>query len=249
MKWRLIINKQPKTAFENMGIDAALQESCTTPVLRLYTWRPSAVSIGRFQSLRDEVDEQKCKQNTVDIVRRITGGGAVFHDTEVTYSICIPEKNSYFSADLHESYRVICGAVMAGLKHFGLQPAYVPINDIIVGGKKISGCAQTRKNGIILQHGTLLVDVDVDKMFSLLKVPDEKIRDKMIANVKERVTSLHQQLGRTVLAAEVMTNLIQGFREFFAIEIEESQLTKEEQQRASTIKKEVFESKEWSYQR
>src|SRR3989338_634442 len=145
MKWRLIIHKQPHTAFENMGIDAALQESCTVPVVRLYTWQPPAVSIGRFQSLHDEIDEQQCKKNGVDIVRRITGGGAVFHDAEVTYSICIREKNEYFSKDLHESYQAICGAVIAGLKKFGLEPAYIPINDIIVNGKKYQGVRKREK--------------------------------------------------------------------------------------------------------
>ena len=247
MKWRLIIHKQPHTAFENMGIDAALQELCTIPVLRLYTWQPPAVSIGRFQSLHDEVDEQQCKKNDIDIVRRITGGGAVFHDAEVTYSICIREKNEYFSKDLHESYQAICGAVMNGLKKCGLESVYVPINDIIVNGKKISGCAQTRKKGIILQHGTLLVDVDVDKMFSLLKVPDEKIRDKMIASVKERVTSIHQQLGKKVSNEEVMTALADGFKEFFNIEFESSELTPKEKKRAAEIQKTVFET--WSYER
>ena len=246
MKWRLIINKH-HTAFENMGIDAALQELCTVPVLRFYLWQPPAVSIGRFQSLHDEVNEAECKKNGIDIVRRITGGGAVFHDTEVTYSLCIPEKNQYFPAVLHQSYQHICGAVMKGLTKLGLQPSYVPINDIIVNGKKISGCAQTRKKGIILQHGTLLMDVDVDKMFSLLKVPDEKIRDKMIANVKERVTSLQAQLGRKVSTDEVVNQLVAGFKEFFGIELESSQITAQEQQRAAELQKTLFEK--WSYER
>jgi len=94
MKWRLIADLEPRRASLNMAIDSALQELCTRPVLRFYTWEPPAVSIGRFQSLKDEVDIDFCIKNNISFVRRVTGGGAVFHEHELTYSICIKEKKN-----------------------------------------------------------------------------------------------------------------------------------------------------------
>ncbi len=249
MKWKLIIDKNPRTAAENMSIDSAIQQLCKVPTLRLYTWNPPAVSIGRFQSLRDEVDLDFCKKNNIDFIRRVTGGGAVFHDDEVTYSLCIPEENEFFSPDLHESYKEICNAVMLGISMFGLKPKYSPINDITVNNRKISGCAQTRKNKIILHHGTLLVTVDVEKMFSILKVPNEKIKDKMISDVKSRVTSICDELNRKVTREEVTRNIVKGFKEHFKIDFEETSISTKEEQLAGKIKKGVFENESWLHER
>src|SRR3989344_7958179 len=176
MKWR-IIPLSTQDAFLNMAIDEALCESVAngkaSPTIRFYRWKPSAVSIGYFQSLRQEVDTERCKSAGIDVVRRRTGGGAVYHDEEITYSIIAPEH--LLPKGITESYHVICGWVIKGLENIGLVGEFKPINDIIVNGKKISGNAQTRRNGVVLQHGTILHGLDVEKMFSLLKVGQEKI--------------------------------------------------------------------------
>jgi len=172
MKWRLI-NNDADNAFRNMAVDEALLQSIV-PVLRFYSWKPKAVSIGYFQSLDAEVDTKACKARDIDVVRRITGGGAVFHDQELTYSVICPEE--LFSFDILESYQQICGFIVKGLKKYGLDAKFVPINDITIKGKKISGNAQSRKQGKIIQHGTILLDVDADEMFKVLKVPDEKMK-------------------------------------------------------------------------
>jgi len=249
MKWRLIINAEPRTATENMALDYALMRSCSVPTLRLYSWNPPAVSIGRFQSLKDEIDLDYCKSKGIDFVRRITGGGAVFHDKELTYSICIRENNPFFSSDLHESYKAICNGIIVGLSKIGLSANYAPINDILVNGKKISGCAQTRKNGVILQHGTLLMEVDVEKMFSFLQVPNEKIKDKMISDVRKRVTSISSELRRKVSKDELIDNIIKGFEEYFKIKFEKSEVSSEEIKLMKKIKKDVFENEGWLYER
>ncbi len=246
---RLIIDEKANTAAKNMAIDTALQHFCTTPTLRLYTWNPAAISIGRFQSLQDEVNEDACKKNKVDIIRRVTGGGAVFHENEITYSFCIPEKNNYFSTDLHESYQFICQAVIIGLNKFNLDVKYIPINDLIVNNKKISGCAQTRKKGILLQHGTILMKVNVDKMFQLLKVPNEKIRDKLITDVKARVTSIENEIKNIVSKEQVIKNIITGFEQQLKVKTIQSDMTAEEIKFAEQIEKDVFLSKNWNYER
>jgi len=191
MKFRLIPLRE-FDAYTNMALDEAICESIqndeSIPVIRFYTWKPSAVSIGYFQGLKNEVNIDECKKQNVDVVRRRTGGGAVYHDEEITYSIIGPV--DIFPKDIIRSYEKICQYIVYALAELGIDAKFSPINDIVVDDKKISGNAQTRRDGILLQHGTILYDVDVDKMFSLLKVPDEKTADKLIQSVKKRVTRI-----------------------------------------------------------
>ncbi len=186
------------TAFLNMGIDEALMKTCSEPVLRLYSWKPSAVSIGYFQGLEEEVDLPVAEAQGVDVVRRITGGGAVFHDAELTYSFVTRD----FKENILDSYKDICGAILSGLKGIGVDGSFAPLNDLVVNGKKFSGNAQTRKGSVLLQHGTILLDVDVDRMFSLLKVPSEKMRDKIVSDVKMRVTGIGKSFDEAAVAVE-----------------------------------------------
>ena len=200
-QWRLLITEN-NTAFSNMAIDRAVlvanSKELIPPTVRFFSWKPPAISIGYFQSLDDEVDLNICKKLGVDYVRRITGVGAVFHDNELTYSIVIPESHPQIPKNIIDSYSRICGAIMKGLKQLGIDSNYFPINDILTNHKKISGNAQTRKLKTVLQHGTILMDVDVEKMFSLLKVPDEKIKDKLIEDVRKRVTSIKHVLENNI---------------------------------------------------
>ena len=178
-KWRLLKTGY-KNAFTNMAIDYAVlvanSKNLVPPTVRFYGWEPSAISIGYFQSLEDEINLKKCNELNVDYVRRITGGGAVFHEDELTYSIVISESHPLIAKNILESYGSICGAIINGLSNLGIESTYVPINDILANGKKISGNAQTRKIHTLLQHGTILMDVDIEKMFSVLNVPNEKLR-------------------------------------------------------------------------
>ncbi|MBN1170520.1 lipoate--protein ligase family protein [Candidatus Micrarchaeota archaeon] len=243
--WR-VINYQENSAAMNMAIDEALSDSVAKgddPVIRFYGWKPSAVSIGYFQSLEKEVDLDQCKKHGVEFVRRRTGGGAVYHDEEITYSIIARE--ALFPGDILESYREICRCIVDSLALLGIDSEFKPINDIITNGKKISGNAQTRRNGVLLQHGTVIYGVDVDKMFSLLKVPDEKIKDKLIATVKERVTSVKQQKG--VSRDELLQALIQGFtrgKNFRFVS-----LSGQEEERAVRLAEERYRRNEWNFWR
>jgi lipoate-protein ligase A len=251
-KWRLL-KTENYTAAANMAIDRAVivanSEGKVPPTVRFFTWKPPAISIGYFQSLEEEVDLDICKKLGVDYVRRITGGGAVFHDEELTYSIVIPESHSQIPKNIIESYGRICGALMKGLKHLGIESKYAPINDIITGGKKISGNAQTRKAKTVLQHGTILMDLDVDKMFSLLKVPNEKIKDKLIVDVKQRVTSVKQILGEDIRFNEAAEAMKIGFEEEFKVELVDSSLTEEEIELAKKFERECFSTRDWNHRR
>ncbi|TAL48202.1 lipoate--protein ligase family protein [archaeon] len=247
MKWR-IIPLHATDAFTAMAIDEAVSESIargSLPTLRFWRWQPSAVSIGYFQSIEDEVNLEKCKEIGVDVVRRRTGGGAVYHDYdgEITYSVIGPQE--MFPHSIHDSYKLICGWVINGLKNLGIEAQFAPINDILVGGKKISGNAQTRRNGILLQHGTILYNLDVRKMFSLLKVSQEKISDKMIKSVEDRVTRL-VDFGSFSMQ-DTYQALLKGFTE--GTEFEFGKLTQEEINRAHELANERYRKQEWNFMR
>lgn len=251
MDWRLLLTG-PNDAFTNMAIDEAiakLHSPLSAPTIRFYSWNPPAISIGYFQGLREEVDTTKCRGLGVDVVRRITGGGAVFHDRELTYSFVCSEESGIVPKNILESYKKICNSLVLGFGHMGLQAGFVPLNDIVVNGKKISGNAQTRRGKNILQHGTILMEVDVEKMFSLLFVPNEKLKGKLIEDVKQRVTSIENELGRKVSFNEVAAAMKKGFEENFGTALVDGQLTAKEKELAGRIREERFSRDSWNAMR
>ncbi|WP_424356593.1 lipoate--protein ligase family protein [Methanocella sp. MCL-LM] len=194
--WR-VIPLELRSAAENMAVDEAIAEGISTglsmPTIRFYRWKPSAVTIGCFQCLQDEVNVAGCKEKGIDVVRRRTGGGAVYHDYagEITYSVIAPER--YFPKDIKASYKEICGWIIDGLSAAGIKAEFRPINDVIVNGRKISGSAQTRRQGVLTQHGTILYSVDRDSMFSVLKPSEKKLTDKAATTFKDYVTSASEE--------------------------------------------------------
>jgi lipoate-protein ligase A len=243
------------TAFENMAIDEAImlsmKQGLVGPTLRFYRWSPSAVSIGTFQGMRDEVDTDFCKARNIDVIRRITGGGAVFHDFngEITYSIILPNSHYLVPDDIIESYKLICEGIVVALGQLGIHAEFKPINDVIVNGRKVSGNAQTRRHSCVLQHGTILLDLDVNLMFQALKVPKEKISDKMIADVKQRVTSIRDILGRHVTMDELSKSLQQGFSQALNMKLVNGELTTSEQETANTLAADKYRTSEWNFKR
>lgn len=244
MKFRMI-RFQKFSAFMNMAIDEAIMESIRSgtslPTIRFYGWSPSAISIGFFQGLLNEVNLDACQQAGVDVVRRLTGGGAVYHDSEgeVTYSILgpvgiFPQKNL-------DSYRVICSDVLFALQLLGIQANFEPINDLTVDGKKISGNAQTRRSGVLLQHGTILYKVDVETMFSLLNVSKEKVSDKLISSVKKRVTSVDSYSSTPI--QDLIEAMEKGFSRDREIIYEE--YTAEELSRARQLAEQKYSTNNW----
>jgi len=253
-KWRLI-KLDAKDAFTNMAIDEAIVtariQGSVPNTLRFYRWNPSAVSIGRFQNMFHEVQVKNCNRHGVDIVRRITGGGTVYHDTngEITYSIIVKEKD--LSTDVVYAYNVISLGLIEAAKILGVKANFNPGDprncpNIIVNGKKISGSAQFHKGGVLLQHGTFLLDVDLEKMFTFLRVPWATSVQDVVCVAREKLTSIGKELNRTVSVNDAYEALIQGFRKILKIELEEENLTPKEQQRASKLREEKFSTDIWN---
>jgi len=221
-----------------MAVDEFLLDNTNDPVLRIYGWSRPCVSIGYFQSI-DEINYEKCKKERVDVVRRITGGGAVFHDRELTYSFVT--KN--FPNNIMESYKQICELIISALKSLGYEAKFSPLNDITINGKKVCGNAQTRRNNTLLQHGTILLDVDVERMFSLLNVPLEKIEDKKIVDIKNRVMGISKKFE------EVADSLKSSAKDYFKCELIPYQLERKDQDSCKKIMYERYLSKEWIFRR
>jgi lipoate-protein ligase A len=248
MKWRLL-PFETRSAALNMAIDEAIMESVamrtSPPTVRFYGWSPSAVSIGCFQNIGDEVDLKRCRELGIDVVRRRTGGGAVFHAEggEITYSLIAPEP--IMPQDIDLSYSDICGRVVQALRSLGLASEFKPINDILVEGKKISGSAQTRRGGILLQHGTLLLHLDEDLMFQALRVGKKKIEDKGLSDARERVTSLdrHAQASEERVLAALAASFSAG------IDSSVGYISKAEMTRAQEIAEQRYLSQEWTFSR
>lgn len=238
-----------------MAIDEAImlgiRDGRSQPTLRFYRWNPSAVSIGTFQSMNEEVDIEFCKENHIDPIRRITGGGAVYHDYngEITYSIIVPRGHHLVPDDILKSYQVLCQGIVAGLKYLGIESEFKPINDIVTNGVKISGNAQTRRHSCVLQHGTVLLNLNVELMFSILKVPQEKISDKMIEDVKKRVTSITDILNRPVAISELQEALQYGFTEALDIALIPGTLTNDELKDVERLRLEKYSTFDWNFSR
>ncbi|MBS7606530.1 MAG: biotin/lipoate A/B protein ligase family protein [Candidatus Bathyarchaeia archaeon] len=253
-RWRLL-DTGLRDAFYNMALDEAIaiarSKNIVPNTIRFFRWEPSAVSIGYFQSMEEEVDIEACNRLGIDYVRRRTGGGAVYHDRdgELTYSLVVNEDHPLISRDFQKTYETLCSGLVRGLRLLGVPAEFKPINDIVVGGKKISGNAQTRGMGVVHQHGTILRDVNPKLMFTVLKVPSEKIRDKMIKAAEERVISIKSYLGREVSFEELKSALIKGFEESFNIRLLPGEITYFEEQMALKLKAEKYSTREWNFRR
>jgi lipoate-protein ligase A len=251
--WRFLDLKEAD-AYTNMAVDEALAyarvEGRAPNTLRFYMWEPSTVVVGYFQSVEDEVDIEACRRHGIDIIRRISGGGAVLNSSDgvFTYSIIIPEDDPLVSKDVTESYRFLCHGIVEGLGLLDIKAEFKPINDIIVRGKKISGNAQIRKRGVVLHHGTVLIDFDPKLMLEVLKISKEKMSDKMIKQAEERVTTVRRELWREVSIEEASKALYEGFRRSLGVELVPGELSDYEMELVERFR-EKYASPEWIYRR
>lgn len=235
----------------NMALDETIMKSVGSgrapPTLRLYGWDPPAVSIGYFQEIREEVDLEFCHEEGIQVVRRLSGGGAVLHTSkELTYSFAVEISDPSVPQDVQGSYIKICAPIVSALREIGVPASFRPINDIEVKKRKISGNAQTRRFGAILQHGTVLLGMDYS-LLPALKVRAEKFAGKGVGDVARRITTVAEILGREVAHGEFSEILVRKFADQFGADAHYSTLSEEE--RIAPTLEERYRSIDWTFRR
>jgi lipoate-protein ligase A len=237
----------------NMAVDEAVLNARVAGkvpnTLRFYRWQPSAVSIGRNQDPASEVYLDTARELGVDVVRRISGGGTVYHDYEgeVTYSV-VAKVSDLGTADVTSVYTKIYGAVTDALRLLGVPADYSNGDakncpNLTVADRKISGSSQTISRGVVLQHGTILINVDLTRMFQLLQLKGASCT-QAAGIAKRKITSIQTELGHKISPGTVANALAQGFKAILKIQLQEGTLTVEEKD-ASEKLKEKYQSKNW----
>lgn len=269
-RWRLL-DTDFADAAANMAIDEAIQRTHAAgnapPTLRFYGWDPPAVSIGYFQKMKDEVDIDACRAKGFGLVRRPTGGRAIFHHIELTYSVAI--RAEFLPGSVLETCHVLSQGLFQGLRKLGAQPdvsagepdprrmgmgaesssaacfdtpgAY----EMVIGGRKVVGSAQTRGHGTILQHGSLMLDLDVELLFSLLKLPPH-LKERLAQSFRRKAVGLKEALGREVAWEEARDAMTAGFAEALGLELIPGTLTDEEKTLATQLYQEKYGNDAWN---
>jgi len=252
-KWRFIPT-QTKNGYWNMALDEAILKSVINRkshyTIRFYKWKPSTVSIGLNQSLSAEVNLNVAKENGFNIVRRITGGGAVFHDElgEVTYSIVCSLKflEKLNAKKVIEQFEIIETGIVNGLTSYGLEPekGIIHCPAIFLNGKKFSGNAQVRKKGYLLQHGTILLEINPELMYSVLKAPHSVSKSKMVRSVYSKCVGIRNQL-QNYNENDLLSSLKCGFESTLGIKLEEGNFTEFELNLARKLILEKYSKDNW----
>lgn len=270
------IHSGPCSPSFNMALDEALldwhSEGLIPPVIRFYEWNPATLSIGYFQRAEKEIDLEKVRAAGLGFVRRPTGGRAVLHDQELTYSVIVSENYPNMPKTVTEAYRVISEGLLLGFQKLGLD-AYFSVPDtedkradlkkpksavcfdapswyeLVVEGRKVAGSAQTRQKGVILQHGAILLDLDEDKLLSVFRFDSEEAKDTMRRKLPEKAVAINALAKRQVSVKECVEAFREGFCEALAIELVPYTLTKEQLAYVQEIERTKYLADEWNFRR
>ena len=232
MEWRLL-DTPPMTAAENMALDDALLElkgeGRTPDTIRFLQFAPRAVLVGYHQSVAEEVRLDYCRAHGIDVNRRNTGGGAIFFDeNQLGWEVICRKAAFDVGVPTPRLFRTLCLPVVDALATLGVAADFRPRNDIEVDGRKISGTGGTESGEAFLFQGTMLVDFDVDTMLRALRIPVEKLKAREIDSIKERVTCLRWELGRTPTLEAIKEAVRRGFERRLGIRLVPAGLTPEE---------------------
>jgi lipoate---protein ligase len=244
--WRLI-HDRAYPPVQQLALDEVLAEEVgagrRAPTLRIWEWDESAVVIGSFQSLKNEVDPEGAARHGFDVVRRISGGGAMLMEkgSVISYSIYAP-LDLVQGMTFADSYAYLDEWVILALRSLGIDAFYQPLNDITSVKGKIGGAAQKRLgNGAVMHHATLSYDMDGEKMVQVLRIGREKISDKGITSAAKRVDPLRSQTGLS--RAEIIERMKRTFTDLYGATPDE--LTPDELERSERLVAEKFSTAAW----
>lgn len=260
----------------NMAMDEILlqwhSEGKIPPVIRFYGWDPATLSIGYFQKAEKEIDLHKVKKAGLGFVRRATGGRAVLHEHELTYSVIVNEEHEKMPKNVTEAYRVISEGILKGFQNLGFDAYFAVPNseedrnklkdpkssicfdapswyELVVEGRKVAGSAQTRQQGVILQHGSILLDLDTEKLFNLFIFRNERLKERMVKSFHEKAVAINDLSDRMITIEQAKEAFRKGFCEGLQIELQEFKLSESQQDEIRKLSKEKYETDEWNYLR
>lgn len=243
-----IVHEGPQSPAMHMALDQALAEEVgegrRRPTLRIWEWGAPAVVIGSFQSLRNEVDPEGAERHGITVVRRISGGGAMFIEpgNTITYSLTVPA-SLVEGLSFERSYAFLDDWVLGALGELGIDATYVPLNDIASPAGKIAGAAQKRLvTGAVLHHVTMAYDIDATKMLEVLRIGREKMSDKGTKSANKRVDPLRSQTGMA------RADVIEAFKDHFRSRYRtvDGEVTAAERSRAEELVTTKFGTPEWT---
>ncbi len=254
----------------NMAMDEALlnwhSQGKIPPVLRFYGWQPAGISVGYFQRVKGKIDVESARKHGIDLVRRQTGGRAVLHDQELTYSVLVSEDHEVMPPSVKEAYLVISRGLLEGFKlldidaEFAVPEGKLQTNDsavcfeepswyeLIVAGKKAAGSAQTRKKGVILQHGSIPLDVDKVKLFDLFVYPNERVKERARRSFGDKAIAINEVVEYPVSFNEAKQAFKAGFERGLDIQLEPFELSDEQLAEVHALESK-YKSEEWNFSR
>ncbi len=246
-EWHLI-HAGPQAPALHMALDEVMLDDVSAgrrpPTLRIWEWAGPAVVMGRYQSLRNEVDAEAARRHGIEVVRRISGGGAMFIEpgNTITYSIVAPV-SLVEGMTFQQAYAFMDQWVIAALDTLGIKAWYQPLNDITSSAGKIAGAAQARRGGAVLHHVTMAYDIDAVRMLEVLRVGREKMSDKGTVSAQKRVDPLRRQTGLPREA--VVERMIETFRNRHG-GLAADTLRTDELARAQALARDKFATPEWT---
>ncbi|MGX0828471.1 lipoyl(octanoyl) transferase [Staphylococcus capitis] len=269
------INTGSQDPYYNMAMDEALLNFVSRgeidPVIRFYTWNPATLSIGYFQRLQKEIDIEKVNEKGFGLVRRQTGGRGVLHDKELTYSVIVPESHPNMPSTITEAYRVISQGLLEGFKNLGFETYFaVPRSkeereklkqprssvcfdapswyELVVEGRKIAGSAQTRQKGVILQHGSILQDIDIDELFDMFIFKNDRLKAKMKEAFVEKAVAINDISDTHITVSEMEKAFEEGFKTGLNIEFKPLELSEQQLAEVKELE-EKYRSDDWMFRK
>lgn len=255
----------------NMALDEALlnwhSQGLIPPIIRFYGWKPAGLSIGYFQKTKDRINLDAVKKYGFEMVRRPTGGRAVLHDDELTYSVIVSEKHDMMPKSVTQAYRVLSQGLLEGFRALEIQadlaipegriekngsavcfeePSWY---ELIIEGKKAAGSAQTRQKGVILQHGSIPMTLDLDTLYDLFIYPNEKVKERAKRGFVDKAVTINDVSDKAYTFEDVAAAFKQGFEKGLDIELTPFTLSSEQEEEVQRLAKEKYESDEWNLSR